>query len=140
MPGTVAVALKLPNGLRLRLSRMVERNEPVMGGGFRTVKLAERVGEAVVIAGNAHLINKAPTSQMFGGYAMTYGVDADFMAEWMKQNADHPVVKNHLIIVHAKADMAEGKAKEQVEIRSGMEPIDPGNLPKDLKRIQTAKT
>lgn len=134
MPGTVTVACKLPNGLRLRVSKMEERQELVMGGGTRTVQMAVRIGEPVIVAGNAHPVHKAPTSQIFGGYALTHGVDADFMALWMKQNAGHPAVVNHLIFVHDKASMVEGKAKEYTKQRSGLEPIDPDNLPKGIQK------
>lgn len=104
------------------------------------VKRAQRVGEPVILKGNAHPISRAPEAPLFGNYALTYGIDADFMTEWMKQNASHPAVRENLIFIHEKPSMVEGKAKEHAATRSGLEPIDPNNLPKDLKRIQKEGT
>lgn len=38
---SVTVGCKLPHGLTMRVFDMVETQEPVMGGGFRAVKVAQ---------------------------------------------------------------------------------------------------
>lgn len=133
---TVTVGCKLPNGLKLRVHGFVERHEQVMGGGTRLVKQAVQQGQTFTLNGFARDVLKAPEHPIRGGYALTYGVDAEFMATWMKQNESHPAVANKLIIVHEKASMIEGQAKEQAKVRSGLEPVDPNNLP--MKQIKPA--
>jgi hypothetical protein len=136
MPGTVSVACKVPSGLHLRLFSMEDFSEPVMGGGTRTVKRAVETGQRVTVKGFAHPIDKAPTAQIAGGYALTPNVDADFFAAWLAQNADSAIVKNKLIFAADKPTYAESKAREQEEIKSGLEPIDPNRMPKGLEKAK----
>ena len=134
---TVTVASKLPYTMILRLHQFDEVQEPVMGGGWRTVKQARPMGKAVVLNGNAHPVNQAPSQQVVGGYALTFGVPADFFDEWVRQNADHDAVLNNLIFAHEKHGHAEGQAKEQKGIRSGFEAIDPKNPGSRLRGIES---
>ena len=135
---TVTVACKLPHGLFLRLFKMVEYSEPVMGGGSKIVPRAEQIGGAVTIHGYAAPFGKPPVAQVVGGYALTPNVDADFFAEWLKQNADHDVVKNNLIFANEKPESVHGKAKGRESIRNGLEPIDPNKLPKGIESAKAA--
>ncbi len=118
----VTVACKLPHGMRLRLFKMVEGNENVSGNNTRTIKRAEQVGPDVVIKGVA--VEHGKEKVLTGGYALTPGVDKEFMDEWLKQNEQHEAVKNGLIFVSASRDEAEGKAEEQKALKSGLEPLD----------------
>lgn len=127
---TVTVACKYPAGLLLRLFHMEEAQEPVLGGGWRTVKKAVQSGQTIRINGPAKRVEEALPWQVLGGYALTPGVPADFWAEWLQQNADSELVKNGLIFASERREMAEGEAREKVEIKSGLEPLDPQNLPK----------
>jgi hypothetical protein len=120
--GTVTVACKLPHGMILQMHEMVEGNEPVMGGGTRSFKIARRVGEPVRLRGNAVPFGKAPMYAIEGGYALTPGVDAAFFSAWLKQNADHDAVKNKLIYAVGNKDV--GKPRELRELKSGLEPLD----------------
>ena len=134
MAGTVPVACKAPHGYRLQLHDMVDHDEPVMGGGFRQVKRAVQIGERVRINGAAHPVDKAPLHQLIGGTALTHGVDADWWASWLKQNADTDMVKNRVIYAADKPSYVEGKAKELIKDRSGLEPIDPNRLPRGIEK------
>ena len=128
---TVTVACKLPNGLKLRLFEMIEHDEPVMGGGYRTVKIARKVGETITLNGCA-----APfgvTKHLVGGYALTLGVPADFMAAWMDQNKGSPLIESKQIVVHVKD--TEGAAREHAAVRSGLEPLSPKGDPRAPKGI-----
>jgi hypothetical protein len=138
MAETVTVACKLPHGLILQNYRMAEKPVPILGGGTRVEKMAEPVGAPITIRGVAHEVNKAPTVQIIGGYALTPGVDAGFFAAWLKANADHDAVRNGLIFAHAKADDAEAEAREKSSLRSGLEPIDPSRLPKAIETAAKA--
>lgn len=123
--GKITVGCKLPNGLILRLFRMSDRVENVAGGGTRTFKIAEQVADHVVIKGNKLPFGEAPEYQIIGNYALTIGVDADFFAEWMKQNADHEAVKQGLIFAATNQSDAIDIAKDNRERKSGLEPIVP---------------
>ena len=141
------VACKLPNGLLLRVFDWAEHDEPVMGGGFRTVKRASPIGEPVKIHGPATRFGEAPKTAISGGYALTPNVDADFFARWLEQNADHhDAVKNHLIFASDKRQVAHDEAREKKDILSGLEPLIPGKdrrIPRansaNLSAIETAK-
>lgn len=123
--GKITVGCKLPNGLILRLFQMTERVENVAGGGTRSFKIAEQVGEHVVIKGNKLPFGEAPEYQIIGSYALTQGIDAEFFAAWMKQNADHEAVKNGLIFAATNQSDAIDIAKDNRDRKSGLEPIVP---------------
>lgn len=124
MASTVSVACKLPNGLFLRLFEMVEYDEPVMGGGTKTAKRAVQKGGTVRLNGNAVPFGKMVSYPIIAGYAMTT-VDADFWAEWLRQNADHDAVRNRLVFANEKPDVVNGRAKEHAELQSGLQPLEP---------------
>jgi hypothetical protein len=137
MTGTVTVACKVANGLLLRLFKMVEDAEPVLGGGTRKIKRAEQIGEAVKINGpGAALFGRNPAYPVVAGYALTPNVDAEFFTEWLKQNKDHDAVKANLIFAYDKPADVEACAKEHEAQRSGLEPIDPEKPQKALKGIE----
>jgi len=138
MGDTVTVACKLPHGLELRLCKPEEFQVPVPGGGMRKEKRFVHFGPAVVIKGYVAPHGMSPEAPVVGGYALTYGVDSDFFAEWLKQNADHDAVRNNLIFAHVKNDMVTGEAKEKAEIRNGLEPIDPTKPELKVKGVAKA--
>lgn len=118
----VTVACKLPHGLRLRLFKMVDGHENVSGNNVRTIKRAEQVGGDVVIKGVAVEFGK--DRALTGGYALTPGVDKAFFDEWLKQNAEHDAVKNHMIFAAGTRDAVEGEAEDHAKDKSGQEPLD----------------
>lgn len=123
---TVTVACKLPNGIVLHVDEMVESQEPVMGGGTRTTKVARRLEQTFYVKGNAVPVDMRAKHQITDqGYALTPGVDADFFAKWMEQHKNSQMVKNKLIFSAAGRDEAEGKSVENAKARSGLEPLDP---------------
>ncbi|MDG4906026.1 hypothetical protein P9228_06130 [Mesorhizobium sp. WSM4898] len=136
MSTTVTVACKLPHGLVLRLHEMVEQNEPTAGGSFRKVKRAQVIGQPVVLKGYLRRFDRrkepAPMAQD-SSYALTHGVDADFFKKWLEQNKDLDAVRNNLVWAHTETDMVEGFIKEHEAQKSGLEPIDPNNLPRGIQ-------
>jgi hypothetical protein len=135
---TVTVACKLPHGLVLRLFAMEDHDEPVMGGGTKTVKRAIAIGDPVTIHGVATPFGQVPKAPIVGGFALTAGVDAEFFAAWLKQNAKSAVVRNGLIFGHEKPETAQKKAAEMADLRSGLEPLVPDKDPRIPRRIETA--
>lgn len=136
MPGTVTIGCKLPSGVHLNIFTMEDSQEPIMGGGWRVIKKASFAGR-VTIKGVGRRVDDP---RVVGGYALTPNVDADVWAEWLKQNKDSDLVKNRMVFAHVKQAEAEAQARDQQSLRSGLEPVDPGNLPPEFKRkIETAQ-
>lgn len=134
MSETVTIACKLPNGMVLRLFQMTERAEQVLGGGQRKVKQAALIDRApITIKGCATPFGVA--LQTFGGYALTTGVDKEFWEEWVKQNADSDILKNNLMFVQGDEYRAADQAKEQAEITSGLQPLNPDKDIRAPKRV-----
>lgn len=134
---TVTVGCKTPNGVLLRLFKMVPTDVPVMGGGTKTVNQAEQLGEPVFVKGYAVPAGKRPRFNIIADMAITKGVPADFWHEWLKQNQELDLVKRGLIFAHGDTDRVEDAAEERgPELKCGLEPLDPDNLPN--KRIETA--
>lgn len=140
--GTVTVACKLPNGLILRLFQMQDTEELVMGGGVRTVQKAFLMDhEPVKLRGCAAPFGSPILT--IGGYALTYNVDAQFFAEWLRQNYDADSVKNGLVFAQLERDHVEGQARDQEELQSGLQPLvkseDGGDLrDPNRKKVKTA--
>jgi hypothetical protein len=135
---TVTVACRLPNGLDLRLFRMEEWDEPVMGGGFRKTKRAVQYGEVVTLKGTAVPFGSAPTASPHG-YALTHGVPADVWEQWLEQNKQSPIVLNHQVFAQPTPARANDMAKEHKSARSGLEPITPDTDKRIPRGIKTDK-
>jgi hypothetical protein len=119
----VRVYCKLPGGLRLRLFRMVERSEPVLGGGYRDFKQAEPEEKEVVVFGGAQRIGEPQTHMIIGGYGVTPGVDKDHWDRWLEANKDTPMVKNGLIFAAERPEFGDGEARDRETIFTGLEPL-----------------
>lgn len=137
MARTVTVACKVPNGLILRLFDMVDVEEPVMGGGVRVVKRARPRDGQVTLNGPAVPYGERRPAGA-GGYAYTFGVDAEFFEEWLKQNAETDVVRNELVKHAASRSRLDGVCRDLKDVRSGLEPITPDKDKRIPPRIRTA--
>jgi hypothetical protein len=139
IPETVTVACKLPHGLILRVYEMVDTPEPVLGGGYRDVKMAKQrsVGDVreVRVIGYVAPVDKDPKVRTFMGYAINDGVPKEFWEIWLQQNKDHDAVKNKLIFAMSDVREAERRVKTEFEgVRSGFEPLDPKNPMRGIKK------
>ncbi len=132
MAATVTVACKVSAGLVLRVYEMTEGSEPVLGGGSRTVQVARMKGEPVTLRGPAMRFGQ--NKSLYGGYALTHGVDAEFWETWLKQNAESALVINRQVFAHEKQDAVEKRAVDNKDARTGLEPLDPKNLPSNLNK------
>lgn len=97
MADVVTVGCKLPNGLVLDVD------------GAQSIAL-----------------NGANSSSVIGGYGLTENVDKAVFEKWLEQHKDQPYVKNELVFAQAKTNSAESKAKENADVKSGLE-----GLPQD---------
>ena len=120
---TVTVACHWPLGLQLRVFKPTLVSEQVMGGGRKEVTEYHPTGDVVLIHGPGREIGADPKAPLSGGAALTYGVDADFFDLWLKQNAEHPAVKNKLIYARASTEQVVSDTKEMAGVRTGLEPI-----------------
>lgn len=83
-------------------------------------------GLVVDIDGYTVTLNGANASNIVGGYGLTENVNKDAFDKWLKAHADQPYVKNELVFAQAKTNSAESKAKENADVKSGLE-----GLPQD---------
>lgn len=121
MSETVTVACKIPAGLVLQCYTMEENQEPMFGGGTRTVSVARPNGEPVRIAGPAKYFGEEPRAQVVAGYALTHNVDKEWWDNWEVANAQSPLIKNNLLFAYKGPSRAEAVAREHVAVRSGIE-------------------
>lgn len=138
---TVTVASKLPFDVIARLFDFRERTEPVMGGGVRTFKMAERRrgSKEFIFQGNSWAQNKGPHQELSFGYAVTRDIPKAFFDEWLEQNKEAEYVVNGMIFAHADANSTKAQAREMEEERSGLERLDPNKLPGRLTRSDDMK-
>jgi hypothetical protein len=132
---TVTVASKLPMDFILKLYDFKEKHEPVMGGGVRNYRIAEarRGVKDFVVQGIAYPQNKGPHQTLSFGYAITTGIPKAFWDEWLEQNKEADYVLNGMIFAHQDAASTMAEAREKEAEKSGLERLDPTNLPKGLE-------
>jgi hypothetical protein len=138
---TVTVASKFPMDFALKLYDMVERQEPVMGGGFRTFKMAQQRPNTKVflVQGNSFPQNKGAHQQIAAGYAITHGIPKAFWEQWLEQNKHADYVVNEMIFAFGDQASTIAKAKEMENVPSNLERLDPNKLPKNLKTDDTMR-
>ena len=134
----VTVACKLGVALfDLQLSRTMEVEEQGLGT-IRTVREGRRVGRVFRIRGTAYPRGTVPEGfppppLIIGGAAMNPGVDKDFWDEWVDQNKLNPLVMNGMIFAHESESYVQGKAKEESDNLSGLEPLNSRGDPRNTK-------
>lgn len=79
-------------------------------------------GLIIQVGGKKVTLNGANSSRIIGGYGLTL-VDKDFFEAWSKEFASFQPLQDGLIFAQDSANKAEGQAKEQVDLRSGFEPL-----------------
>ncbi|WP_447876932.1 hypothetical protein [Serratia fonticola] len=65
-------------------------------------------------------------ARIIGGYGLTHDVDKELFDKWLSIHKEQPYVKKHLVFAQEKENSAQSQAKEQAEIKSGLE-----GLPQD---------
>lgn len=143
-PKTVTVACKFPTGVVLQLCRKHTYLEESQSGTRERTRW-DKVGPTVTVRGPATPAGPAPRGfpappEIAGGYALTPNVDADFFAEWMKQNEQNPLVLNKMIFAHASHGHAIGEARDLKDSRSGFEPLVPDTDPRMPRPIGAGVT
>ena len=132
MPGLVTVASKLPHALVLELEDKTKDKEPVLGGGHRETERWRKNGKSVTINGAVRPLNAPYSPTVQEGVGLTFGVDADFFGEWLKQKKDYPPVVAGMIYAESSTDKALDHAREVESLKSGFEPVDPNDIPEEF--------
>lgn len=92
---------------------------------FVTVGCKLPNGLHIDVQGKRATLNGANSSRIVGGYGLTQ-VDKDFWDAWVKDYADSPLVKNHMVFAQGTESSAVSKAGEQADVKSGFERLVPG--------------
>lgn len=135
MPGTITVACKIPNGLVLRVFVPETYDVPVMGGGMKTVTRSRPTDWTQKLNGPARKTGQDVPWQIIHGVGLTHGVDADRFAQWLEQNKSSDCVVKGLVFGQAKPNDTIAQAHEHRNERTGMEAVDPTNMPPEFKRV-----
>lgn len=136
---TVTIACKAPNGLRIYNYREEEYDDPMFGGGYRRSKRYLPIPETeLLVRGPGRTISMMPLDQIDqfapGGYGLTPGVPKELWEGWLKWNKDSPLVKNRVIFAAPDTPRAAAQAREQRDVQSGLQPVDPNNIHKRIPR------
>lgn len=132
----VTVGLKHPSGIILHIDELRKTAEPILGGGQREFTLAAALPTKITLSGNAFDPSKPKVIVTAGGYALTPNVPKDFFDKWLSQNSDSDLVRNRLIYAEERQDYADKRGREQAELKSGMEPLDPVKDPRSPRGIE----
>lgn len=134
---TVTVACKLPHGFVLQLDD--SRKETLPQGG-KEIDVYFPIGEQTMITGsnyshiNANLPKGARPVRGVAGHGLTE-VDADLWEKWAKQKADWAPLRKGWVFVQPTQDKAEGQAREQRDLKTGLEPLDPNKPAPGIERV-----
>ncbi|EFE94002.1 hypothetical protein [Serratia odorifera] len=109
MAEQVTVGCKLPNGLVLNVQ-----------------------GKQVKINGC-----RSKEARIIGGYGLT-AVDKELWEAWLKIHAEQPYVKNGVIFAQDNGNSVRSQAKEQENIKSGLEPLPQKNPAPGIQRDDEA--
>lgn len=144
---TVTVACKVPNGIEFGLYVMVEDQEPIMGGGWKTVKKANPTGETVRLRGPGPALaamrrGVEPSESLAAGFALTPGIPREHWEKVRRDYADHPAIVNGLVFATDSDVDAMAEARNRRSVETGLEGIDPDNPAKrtGIRQITKGET
>jgi hypothetical protein len=132
---TVTIACKLPNGFFMTIHKLEKYSVPVLGGGTRDESRAVPLNDPIRIKGPAAPQGVSPRAPVIGGYALTSGVPKDVADKWFEENKSSAMVKNRVVFVAKTDDAARGIAKDQADLTSGMERLNPDMTTKAGKSV-----
>lgn len=136
--GVVTIACNMPNGVVLRLDKMVDQDE-MTTNGVRTVKVAEKIGE-IRLHGTAKPFGEERRCAFVAGFALTPNVPAADWEHWLKDNQNSALVHNGCIFAYEKREDVEAAARDHRDVKSGLQPLDMRDpqkeprVPRDIKK------
>jgi len=128
---TVIVCCKYPNGMILRLQQKETAIEQTMTGPKEFDRWVDKPGSPKYVIAGAGYPVMAPKGfprqvPIEGAYGMTFGIPADFWAEWVEQNKLAPYVVDGAIFAMSSRDDATALARENESFKTGLEPLEVG--------------
>lgn len=134
---TVTVACKLPNGLHLDIFREEKFPVKTIHGTVMEEKRYIRTGQRVTVKG---VKRRSDDAGLAAGFALTHGVPKEIWDGWLAANKDSAIVQNGIIFATGNSNDARAKAREHEKQVSGLEPLNPKDIPKEfMGKIETAK-
>jgi hypothetical protein len=125
---TVTVMCKLPWGFILQLEEERQDTDPQSRKEF---KAWHRKGEQITITGaNYGHIGKRGVA----GFGITE-VDAEIWEQWKTQKAGWAPLEQKFVFASQSSDKAEGQAKEQRSMKTGLEPLDPDKPAPGIEKV-----
>lgn len=119
----VIVGCRHPHGIILRLYDMVDSREAAGAGRYDVVKVARPRNQTFTL--NGYVDRRLPVAvDGIGMYGVTRDIPSDFFNEWMKQNADSPIVKNGIVFAATKQSDFDAIGREYKSETTGLEPLD----------------
>ena len=141
---TVSIASKLPMPFVMQLHHKVKRTVQAHGG-TSTIEVFEPVigtkskPSSFTIAGNSYIKRPGDAVGVINsGYAITTGIPKEFWDDWVSLYHSHDAIQNNMIFAHKESASIISMAKEHEGEKSGMERLDPKNLPKVGAKIETS--
>jgi hypothetical protein len=129
---TVVVCSKLPQDLELQLTTFREVRIPGRNGDV-IERQGFKAGKTYFIHGTAYPAGQAPKGYPrrphdADGYALTYGIPADFWNDWEEMNRETDMVRNRVVFAMPDVDAACAMAAENVDVNSGLDPLVEGDV------------
>lgn len=134
MANFITVLCRLPSGIELELHDLGILKERASSDA--PIGLASVPRQSVLLNGAKHDPTYHPAEGRLLGRAGRTQVDADFWNAWLKQNERNGIVTRKLVFAEANPTKADAAVAELAKERTGLEGVDPDNLPKDVKRME----
>ena len=131
--------ITLPENQEAMITAILTAETPKASGDTVVVGCKLPHGLIVDLNGTSVTLNGANTSHVVGGYGMTYNVDRSFMLAWLDAFKGFEAVKRNLIFIQEKPKSAYANAKEQSDISTGLERIDPDKPETVMANVEAYK-
>lgn len=82
-------------------------------------------GLEIQLGGKTVLLNGNNSTDIVGGYGLTYDVDKAAFDQWLLDYKDFPAVQQGLIFAQTTDQKAKSQAKEQAAVKTGLEGLNP---------------
>ena len=128
---TVSIACKIPMGLILHVFKKSITPTKMESGAIRDVEGYDRFGKEYRIYGPSHPQDGGPHCLIVGDYAITPNIPKEHWDLWFAQHRNDDMVINRMIFANSTSKVG-GQAKEQKDLKSGLERRDPNKLPETL--------
>lgn len=120
---TVVVVSKMPRGLYLQLTKFIEQDQRVVGGGVEKRRVPMRVGPQVRIKPAVQPFGMMPNYPIVNGFSLTRDVDANFWREYHEQNKNLELITSGLLHACDNETEATAYCREYGALKHGLEPL-----------------